>query len=149
MMPLLNNFVWQAFCKIDSGRQGVITLGEMRKFYNANKHPRVQSSENDVIYSISFHSKISQQTRFGCRHAASKKERKLQKCLSNGLRVIFNNNSVVLFVFLSFHSLVHLKFELNRESGILYNCRVRLVLKKQKWPREDQLLLTWNNMKIF
>ncbi len=47
---LLMMFSWylQAFMKLDSGRRGVITLQDMRKFYNSHKHPHVRTGI--VIY---------------------------------------------------------------------------------------------------
>lgn len=33
----------QAFIKIDASKRGTVTFGEVRKFYNAHKHPKVKS----------------------------------------------------------------------------------------------------------
>jgi len=31
------------FSKIDAGKRGCVTFGDVRKFYNANKHPKVKA----------------------------------------------------------------------------------------------------------
>jgi hypothetical protein len=35
----------QAFIKIDASKRGAVTFGEVRKFYNAHKHPKVKSGQ--------------------------------------------------------------------------------------------------------
>ncbi|XP_064617965.1 calcyphosin-2-like isoform X3 [Liolophura sinensis] len=39
------SFVLRAFRKIDAGKQGVVTCSDLKKFYNAAKHPKVKSGQ--------------------------------------------------------------------------------------------------------
>lgn len=39
----------QAFSKLDASKLGVISLSEMRKFYNVHKHPKVRSGESQIL----------------------------------------------------------------------------------------------------
>jgi Ca2+-binding EF-hand superfamily protein len=38
-------YVLKAFVKMDANKHGAITFGDVRKFYNVHKHPKVRSGE--------------------------------------------------------------------------------------------------------
>jgi hypothetical protein len=40
----------QAFIKIDASKRGTVTFGEVRKFYNAHKHPKVKSGSLKPLF---------------------------------------------------------------------------------------------------